>query len=207
MRRTGPPRRRTRRLSKGSESCWPRGRLSDVSAWKKAGYQPAQLPDARQRTGQSPANHRPTWGKYSDHAQAHTCGAGPGDARSTCADVQVCNLLASDVDMKVPGTRARVVVGPVVGYPQVNAEGIVFSCRFSQFRSGGSNWRLRDRRRRANTPARGSVCCAPHFRKVALKESRSTTTPLRLWLNFCWTPTRIVVDVFQPPYWTGVGDR
>jgi hypothetical protein len=77
------------------------------TAWKEwrlpAGTTGEGEPDARQRIGQSPANHRPTRCKYSDHAQAHSRGAGPGDARGACADVQVCDLFASDVDIKVPG--------------------------------------------------------------------------------------------------------
>lgn len=58
--RTGPPRRRTRRLSKDSESCWPCGHLSGERTWKEADHQPAQLARVSPMPDSVPARAQPT---------------------------------------------------------------------------------------------------------------------------------------------------
>lgn len=57
--RTGSPKRRTRRLSKDSEFCRPRGHLSNVIR-NEADYQPAQLARVSPMPANVPARAQPT---------------------------------------------------------------------------------------------------------------------------------------------------
>ncbi len=131
--RTGLPKRRTRRLSKDSEFYWPRGHLSDVLR-NEADYQPAQLARVSPMPANVPARAQPTTappGANTVTMPKPTPKPGPSDASSAGADVQVRNLLATDVDVQVTRTGARVIVSPVVGNSKDNAERIILSRRFA----------------------------------------------------------------------------